>query len=409
MTFFMFCAMMKYLGAGRVDTMDALFLLEKLSQGASIQDILELGSKQIGNPMLICDSRFRILYMSKDDNLDVALWQRAKLDGYISDPVLADMKRESTLEKLMHTDEPIEADLPNGYHSFRVALRQRNSYCGFVGMYDYHHPFCEEDQRNLVLIAKALSARVCDHPDFRITNDTEWESLLFQLLCCQTKQQAKLAAERTHLPPVAKQMQLILMRPRTSSPLPLLRLKKLLCSLLPESVSVLHMDQIVLLMDKYTALSTLNSFCDMHNLTIGCSVPFTDLSFVPLAYAQGNACFHHGDSCSFDRIICQEIRHLCLTLQSVEYYVHPIFRSVEAYDKEYHLDYLRTLLVYLSHHGNLRSTADELGIHYNTMKHRLDVIESIAGVRIRDDDDLQQTLMASSMIVSEYYFQNRNI
>lgn len=359
--------------------------------------------------MLICDSRFRILYMSKDDNLDVALWQKANLDGYVSDAVLADMKRESTLEKLKQTDVPIGADLPNGYHSFRVALRQRNSYCGFVGMYDYHHPFCEEDQRNLVLIAKALSVRIFDHPDFRTTDDTEWESLLFQLLCCQTKQQAKIAAERTHLPPVAKQMQLILMRPHTSSRLPLLRLKELLCSLLPKSVSVLHMDQIVLLMDKRTALSTLTNFCDTHHLAIGCSVPFTDLSFVPLAYAQGNACFHHGNSCSFDRIICQEIRRLCLTQHLVEYFVHPIFCAVEAYDKEYHLDYLRTLFVYLSHHGNLRDTANELGIHYNTMKHRLDVIESIAGVRIREDNDLQQTLTASSMIVSEYFFQDRNI
>lgn len=383
--------------------MDAFDLLDKLSQGASIQEILDIASENIGNPFLVCDSRFRILFMSKEDNLDMPLWQKAKLEGYISEAVLADMKRESVLEKLQNTNIPIEALLPNGYHSVRVALRQRGSYCGFVGMYDYHHPFLPEDQNALIMIGKALSILTTDHPDFSITEKTERESLLFQLLCCQTKEEAEFVEKRMAISLSTNLAQLICVRPRITALLPLSRLK----DMMPQCyiVSVLYRDQIVLLLpignQAADTLRILQSFCDKHHLVMGISTAFSELSFIPTAYMQAKACFYHANEhTKFEDVISDEIRRLCLTQLPEEYFIHPIFRKIQAYDREYLLNYLQTLMIYLDHHGSLQNTAEALNIHYNTMKHRLGVIEEIAGIRLRDDDTLKRTLMVSKLFVS---------
>ena len=380
------------------------YLLDLLSQGASVEELLSFGSESMGNPLLICDSRYRILYMSKEDNPDVSLWQKAKLEGYISDTVLADMKQNNVLETLENTTRPVTSDLPNGFHCVRTALRPKGTYCGFIGMYDYHHPFRDEDFRDLLQLGKALSVLVADHPGFAVTEDTEWESLLFELLCCPTGEQAASAVRRSKLSPSSESMKLVCLRPDASAPLPLPRLKDILRPYAGAAVSVLYQDQIVILISETPKdagrMDALHSFCDAHALRMGISTPFADLTFIPVAFAQARACFHHQSACiSFDQVIPEEIRRLCLLQHPQEFFVHPLFRKIQAYDREYHLHYLQTLLTYLRHHGSLRNTAAELNIHYNTMKHRLDVIEEIAGVRLRDDDSLQETLMITSVFI----------
>ena len=76
--------------------LSATALLNMLSEGITIQNLLNSCSKETGNPLLICDSRFRILYMSEEDNIDIPLWRKAQLDRYISNMTdgeqLTDMK-----------------------------------------------------------------------------------------------------------------------------------------------------------------------------------------------------------------------------------------------------------------------------------------------------------------------------
>ena len=66
-------------------------LLNLLPQAAGLQAIVDFGSVGTGNPILLCDSRFRILYMSHEEGLHIELWERAAQEGYISDAVLMDI------------------------------------------------------------------------------------------------------------------------------------------------------------------------------------------------------------------------------------------------------------------------------------------------------------------------------
>ena len=138
-------------------------------------------------------------------------------------------------------------------------------------------------------------------------------------------------------------------------------------------------------------------------MAAGVSTVFSDEAFLPVAYAQATACLSYNDRdglLRFDDILTEEIRRNALEHRTASYYVHPVFRMIRDYDEKYHLNYLDTFRIYLRHQGNLRDTADMLGIHYNTMKHRLSVIEDIIGIRIRDDHILLEKLMISSLFLS---------
>ena len=388
--------------------MDAGYLLERLSKGETIQGLLDFGSESLGNPLVICDTRFRILYMSKEDDLAIPLWQRAKLEGYISDAVLTDMKQENTIQQLQNTDLPVFSTLPNGYRSVRAAIHRRGIFCGFVGMYDYLHPFSEEGNHGLVLLARALSILVADDPDFAPTKESEWESFFFQLLCCETTDQAERVCSRLAPSKIPKAMQLLCIRQSEHSSLPLARLVDIMQEAIPSILLVLHQEHIVILLSKWEPkdppfpekVAAIESFCRKHDLILGVTSAFDQLSFIPIAYLQAKACFSHTQTKAlFEEIMASEVRRLCLERYPSSFFIHPIFRALDAYDREYHLTYMDTLLSYLRHQGSLRDTADELGIHYNTMKHRLSVIEEMVGVRLRDDDVLQQRLLLSSLFL----------
>ena len=389
-------------------TLNATSLLERLSDGVTVQGLLDFGAEALGNPLVICDTRFRILHMSKEDDLAISLWQRAKLEGYISDAVLTDMKQQNTMQQLQDADLPVFSILPNGYRSVRAALRRRGVFCGFVGMYDYLHPFTDEGNQGLVLLARALSILVADDPDFALTRDSEWESFFFQLLCCETAEQAKRVCSRLAPDKIPKAMQLLCIRQSEQSSLPLTRLMDLLQEAIPSMLLVLHEEQIVILLRKWEAkgspfpetVASIESFCEKHDLILGRTSTFDRMDFIPIAYLQARTCFAHSRTKAlFEDIMVSEVRRLCLERFPSDYYVHPIFRTLKDYDREYHLNYLETLLSYLRHQGSLRDTADELGIHYNTMKHRLSVIEETVGIRLRDDDVLQQRLLLSSLFL----------
>ena len=96
----------------------------------------------------------------------------------------------------------------------------------------------------------------------------------------------------------------------------------------------------------------------------------------------------------------QDVRRHCTNQLPAGYFLHPVIRRIAAYDEIYHLDYLETLQEWLLHQGAIRETAEELGIHPNTLKHRLSMIESIAGTEIRRNAELLRQLQVSFLFIS---------
>lgn len=65
-------------------------------------------------------------------------------------------------------------------------------------------------------------------------------------------------------------------------------------------------------------------------------------------------------------------------------FIRPEIRRIMAYDEAYGTEYLKTLFTYLENLGSMIKASELLQIHYNTMKYRIQQIESICGTEFHD-------------------------
>ena len=385
-------------------------MLRLLAEGTDMQAIIDTASALLGNPILIVDMRFRIPYMSRTENPSIDLWEQAKTEGYVSNPVLADLQHAGIIDRLKNSKDPVRQNLPNGYRSIRYPLLNHGQYCGFVGIYDYLKPFDEKDVDSLSYVAMALSAIASGDSNFSVTQDHYYEEELFQLLCCDSAETAELVCRRLKGLRLPEWKLLCLIAADRRSQMPVGRFKELLPPRVPPTAMALYEDRLVVLLDgraeafcqKSDNKKALEELCASSGFRLSSSFPYRQNAFTPLAYRQALFCLQNAESESptgFESVYPSAIRSLCTSVYSTEYFMHPIFRILGIYDEQYGLNYRQTLLVFLSNQGNMKAVSEELGVHYNTIKHRISMIEDICGQSLRGNSQLIYTLQLSMLFL----------
>lgn len=69
-----------------------------------------------------------------------------------------------------------------------------------------------------------------------------------------------------------------------------------------------------------------------------------------------------------------------------ESYIHEAIVRIAKYDEENHTEYLETLQVYVESLFSAKNTVEILHIHRNTLPHRLEMIEKIGGINLKDTE-----------------------
>lgn len=387
-------------------------MLELLAGGANVQDVIDRGAALLGNPILVVDMRFRIPYMSRTERGTVELWKKAKIEGCVSEAVLADLQKENTIEQLKRMNGPVFQTLPNGYQSVRYALWNRGQYCGFVGMYDYIRPFSDAEVEAFSAVAMALSAISSNDPNFTITADEHYENELFQLLCCKSMEEARLISGRLDEMKLPEWKKLYLIAAGQRAKMPIGRLKELLQQRIHLPAMAMYEDRLVILLDgaasaagqKGSIRRILEEMCASAGVTLAKSFAYREIAHTPVAYMQALFCLQKRENSaqtSFSQVYPLAVRTACTACYPTEYFVHPVFRILRQYDEEYGVEYLQTLLVYLKNQGSRKAVSAELGIHYNTVKHRIAMIEEIIGHSLRNDPEFVQLLQISMLFLDE--------
>jgi purine catabolism regulator len=74
--------------------------------------------------------------------------------------------------------------------------------------------------------------------------------------------------------------------------------------------------------------------------------------------------------------------HPCAVNQESLAFAHELLDNLVEHDRSKKTDFIRTLEVYLKHNCNLKKAAEDLYVHYNTLRYRIAKIEEIAGVSL---------------------------
>lgn len=382
-------------------------MLNLLAAGADLRTVINRGASLLQNPMLVTDTRYRILFMSDDPEPDIEMWKKSKEDMSVSEQVLMDMEKSNITKALSASAAPVISELPNGYHSMRIGLVYKNRYRGFLGMYDYLHPFTRDDEEGMAAVTKAVVALLPGNKDLINVDENTLESMLYELLRSQNQGQSDAVLRKYSAVVTSRQKVLMLLRSDGSARVPVVRMKKVLHREMYKHTSVVLDNSLVMLFSPETvsesaslqAIEHLGQVLKEYHYYAGASLPFSDAAFVPDALVQAQFALQYVTTDSpytaFEDYMLNAYIAYCLEKEPAEFFIHPFVRKLWEHDQEYHLDYLETLRIFILSGGNLKTSAEKLEIHYNTMKYRIAVIENICGEDIRTRTDLYPVLYMS--------------
>lgn len=394
------------------------FFLDFLSEGPDIQALIDRATEYIGNPIIVADARFRILNASQNVDLDIPLWKVSLSEHYITEGMISLMEKNKILDRIRNEKgKVIPDDLPNGYHALRTPLFYAGKCCGFLGIYDYHRSFREGDSEALSALAKAVSVLFHADPNILGALDDSRDGYFLELIKCETREMAEILVRRNSSIHFGPDKLLVCFTRRvqgmSAENVAFGRLRDFLRQGLYQHVSAIYKHHLVLLFSLHKTSdvtlgyirSSIEECCEKYDLYAGLSYSFEDDAFIPLAYKQALKASLYAEPeeagsrlCRYENYMLGDIMNASLRMYPAVMYEHPVLARLRAYDQEYGTKYVDTLRLYLEQFCNMKVTAAELGVHYNTIKYRLSMIEEISGQEIRNDPELLLRLSLSIRI-----------
>ena len=139
-----------------------------------------------------------------------------------------------------------------------------------------------------------------------------------------------------------------------------------------------------------SSLQHLPNRLGLTSIRCGVSFPFSDLTSLKQAFFQADyalryavpqeSVFYRFETVPFSGMI-EYLKNSC----EWRPFVPPSLKKLIDSDLENRTDYTHTLLVYLLNYGRAADTADQLFIHRNTLRYRLERIKDICGIDAQDN------------------------
>lgn len=144
------------------------------------------------------------------------------------------------------------------------------------------------------------------------------------------------------------------------------------------------------------SIEKLNIFLNKHSNCAGISQYFKNISQLYKYYSQTTAAISLGKkfddknsrSFFYDDISIMHMLDICSTKREIIDFCHPYVKILLAHDEKFDTEYLRTFYAFIMNGRKLKSAADELYIHRNTMDYRMVKISEILGTQKYDSDTI---------------------
>lgn len=388
-------------------------MLELLVEEADIQTIVNEATLMLSNPIVIIDTKFHIMYSSTNIEVNIDLWKETMAQEYVSDEIISEMEASEVISRLTDGREVVEHNIPEGHKALRLPMYYKNKYVGFIGIYDYVKPLAKEDGDSLKIVARAVMIGLEKRQRIRIQSDNSYEYLLEELVCCDNISRAELICQKNEQISFGKKMRIICLGKRGDEQMKknmaAERIREMMDRYLYKHYSTIYGNHLVMLfaLDSMSdelwkrTLTCIETYCQQYNLIAGCSFEFNFQKLIPNAYQQALYALqceeHYGENYigHFTDYMMDSIIDQCTKNYPEQFYTLPEIEKLIAYDKEFHTEYFYTLKVYLDNFCSLKETAKELDIHYNTMKYRISMIESIIENSLKSNNQLKTNLIFS--------------
>ena len=172
----------------------------------------------------------------------------------------------------------------------------------------------------------------------------------------------------------------------------------------PDCIALKYLDSLVLLIHRDNGemmadcLPRLEKQLNAHDAVCGLSFPFKGITQIQAQYANAEISIHHGDKSKRIRRLSDAITMPIVSRIAADMPLYPLCNReairIFEYDQENGTELLLTLETYLLHYKSLKTAAEDLYIHRNTMTYRLGCIEKIASPALDDPHERLHLLLS---------------
>ena len=377
--------------------------------GKSIANIINTAASLMGNALIFVDTSQKVLAYSTNYEVVDSLWRQNIERGCCSYEFVQKVRSNNQMREWNKQGRETQIiTLPGDQQRKLVArITQESHVVGAVVMVEHHTPIGAAHMRQLPLVGRILFDVVTRDSVSGGTQGSFYSAVLYNLLddmgAADTLEYAD--ALKNGFPE-----EMLVVVARFVNRMENRYLKRTfsmeLEHIFPKGYSVQYKSYIGILVPSVSEIqrSELVKLAKRENASIGISWPFKRImdfkryfnqAVVSIKLAQRfgktNEIFDYSDFHYYDLLYNYTGKI------PLEYYCHPALQLVREYDRESRTELYRTLHTYLEHERNLRTTAEEMFIHRNTLLYRINRIIQLTGLNL-DNVNVVYSLMDSFRI-----------
>lgn len=377
-------------------------LLDALASNQGIHSILNIAAQIINNPFYFVDASFRVVAWSTNIKVDDSLWNQTISNGFVDDQIIAALISSGIFEMIQ--SNPNATLLPiqgTDKQIINCALYIEDKLVGFLGLCNHIHPFSYDDIEIVDYVKKIISAQLNKSKFYHFTTGTMYEYFFIDLL--KSPLRLDIIEWRKRLLNIKLGEKMIVFvvdcaRADSKNKIKTRLVQNELGSIIQKAHSVIYQSNIVFIIDIQAAnslpnslLNKMSTYLKKNKLKGGFSNVFSDISILKTYYCQACTAMFIASIRLVDGVlnfyrdyIVDYMLQICSEKESLINFSHPAIAILAEYDKKSGTKYLSSLKAYIDCLGNMSQAARILGIHYNTMKYRVKIIENIASISLEN-------------------------
>jgi sugar diacid utilization regulator len=390
-------------------------LVQALAQGSGLQAILDIGYELFSCPMYLVDKGYKLLAYTKNVLFDNPIWNEMTQQGYFSNETVSDFRMHSS-KRNFKVKSPVL--IKNTGSNTPVILSNIIANRTNIGILVIFQDSIELEKLDFELISyftDIISAEMQKNSFYKDTRGMIYEFFLIDILEGRIKDTLEVETRLKYLDYNLKDNIFILTlktSERKNMKTPLGYFRDRVETILSSGKPVIYNNNIIVFIsttdkEPFTRfqLSKLMEFLDMNQLLAGISRRFCDIKDIPEHYRQSLKAIDFGSRINaknrlfyYEDYALEHMMSICSSKEDLKTFCHASVLELIEYDRKNHTDYTHLLHTYLSNDKRILETAENLGIHRNTVKHKLYRIEEITGINMNNQDTLLRLLFSFKIL-----------
>ena len=387
-------------------------ILNALIDRKGIQHLTDAASRVLGNPMLLYDMSGKVLATSQCPG-DEEIWDQLLHEGNLITEYTRIVEKAGIFEQLVSCDAPVISKLPfSSYRMMGCRVRDKDGPIGIVGVVE-RTPFGSDDEDLLVIVCKSILFEML-YSERTAMQSVPYFSIFKDIIEKASTEQVIIERCRVSGLSFPKSMQLIAVKSADlRSSLSLYLMRDTLTNTLPASAfCIIYDDSLISVVDKkYVTrdlIKSIQAVVGGSDTRIGISRPFDDIMNLSDAFGEMLAIQRVYQKLEVDSLIIYyedillyHFMELASHGADLERFCRPEIRRIEEYDQKYGTSLKESVEAYLESGRNIQRAARKMNIHKNTLRYRLERVETIFEIDLTDENtcfNLQFSLRMYRMI-----------